>query len=79
MRVPNRMLYRAELVAAAASACLLLLSLIEPQWIEILFDEAPDGGDGSLERWVAIVCSGVALLVFSGLARREKRRLGIAH
>jgi hypothetical protein len=59
MRVPNRMLYRAEL--------------------EMLFNEAPDGGDGSLERWVAIVCSGVALLVFSGLARREKRRLGIAH
>ena len=78
MHVPNRMLYRAELIAAVASACLLLLSLIEPQWIELLFHGAPDGGDGSSERWIGIVCSGFALLLFSGLARREKRRLEIS-
>lgn len=75
MRHPSKVLYWTEIAAAAVSACLLALTLAEPQWIELLFDEAPDGGDGSLERWIVVACSTVTMLLFARLARREKRKL----
>lgn len=44
----------AHLAAAGASAGVCIATLIEPQWFELLFDSAPDGGDGSLQTWVAV-------------------------
>ena len=73
-RISNRMRFLAALVAACLSGVACLATLIEPQWFELLFDEAPDGGDGSLETIVAVVVSLGACVVFAWLARREWRR-----
>ncbi len=74
----RKMLYRAEIAAAIASAALFGLTLIDPQWIETLFEEAPDDGDGSLERWILLSCTFVATVIAAVLARREKRGLETA-
>ena len=59
---------------ALCSAVACVATLIEPQWFELLFDEAPDGGDGSLETIIAVAVSLVACVLFALLARREWRR-----
>ena len=64
----------AALGAAFLSGVACIATLIEPQWFELLFDEAPDGGDGSLETVVAVVVSLAACALFAGLARREWKR-----
>ena len=69
-------LYRLEIAVALASAALLALTLAVPQWIEMLFDAAPDGGDGSAERWIVGALFGLAAVLAAVLARRERRRLG---
>ncbi len=71
-------LYRLEIATALASAALFALTLIEPQWIEMLFQASPDGGDGSAERWVVGTLFGVAAVLAAALARRERRRLDTA-
>lgn len=71
----HRLLYRIEVAAAAVSALLFVLTLIEPQWIETLFDAAPDNGDGSLERWFVLASSFVVAVIATSLARRERRLL----
>lgn len=70
----SRKRFVAALLAASLSGMACVATLIEPQWFELLFDEAPDGGDGSLETIVAVAASLVACLVFTLLARRERRR-----
>jgi hypothetical protein len=70
----SRKRFVAALVAACLSGVVCVATLIEPQWFELLFDESPDGGDGSLETIVAVAVSLVACLVFALLARRERRR-----
>ena len=70
----NRTRFVAALLAACISGGASIATLIEPQWFELLFDESPDGGDGSLETIVAVTVSLVACLVFAWLARREWRR-----
>lgn len=60
----------AHLAAAAASALACVATLIELQWFELLFDSAPDGGGGTLERWEALGVSAAAFVRFAWLARR---------
>jgi hypothetical protein len=62
-----------EIVLAACSAVATGLSIVWPQWIEAVFEEAPDAGDGSAERLIAVVFL-AAMIIFSWLARREWRR-----
>ncbi|MBY0317981.1 MAG: hypothetical protein K2X72_04605 [Reyranella sp.] len=61
----------AYIVAACLSAVTSVATIIQPQWFELLFDEAPDDGDGSLETIVAVVVAALACIAFSLLARRE--------
>lgn len=68
-------LYAAEWAAAALGFAGFVGTLIEPQWIERLFDESPDGGDGSLERWIVGGGFLVAAVIAALLARRERRRI----
>lgn len=68
----------ATVAAAVASASVCIATLVEPQWFELLFDSAPDDGDGSLETLVAVAVSAVACVVFSLLARREWHRTHVA-
>lgn len=70
-------LYRAEVVASGTSMLLFVWTLIDPQWIERWFDEAPDGGDGSAERWLVGGFFFIAAVLAAALARRERRR-GVA-
>jgi hypothetical protein len=70
----HRNRFIAALIAAFLSGVACVATLIEPQWFELLFDEAPDGGDGSLETIIAVAVSLVACVLFALLARREWRR-----
>ena len=78
MTLPRSWLYRAEVAASVVSAALFVLTLVDPQWIERWFDESPDNGDGSAERWIVAGCFLVAAVLAAALARRERRRLGTA-
>ncbi len=69
----SRQRFCLELSAAVVCAAVFVLTLLEPQWFELLFDEAPDGNDGSLESSVAIFASLVATALFVRLALREWR------
>ena len=69
---PRKRLVAALSVALlSAVACIALV--IEPQWFELLFADAPDGGDGSVETVIAVAVSLVACVLFAWLARREWR------
>ena len=72
-------LYRAEVAASVVSALLFVLTLVDPQWIERWFDESPDDGDGSLERWILGGSLLIAALIAGVLARRERRRFVAAN
>lgn len=71
-------LYRTAIAVALASAGLFVLTLFNPQWIELLLGASPDGGDGSLERWILLGCTLVTAALAAALASREKRRLHAA-
>lgn len=75
MPIARRTLFRLEIAIAVASTLLALLTFIEPQWIERLFDAAPDGGDGRVERWIVGGGFLAAAAIAAALARRERRRL----
>jgi hypothetical protein len=68
-----------EAAAAIVSAAVFLITLVEPRWFEMLFDDAPDDGDGSLEGWIALTCSLVASILFARLASVEWRRRSATH
>ena len=74
MKMPSLGRYRAYLVACATSVALFGYTLLDPQWIEHWFDESPDAGDGSAERWVVGGCFLVLAIVAALLARRERAR-----
>jgi hypothetical protein len=71
----RRILYRAEVVMAVVSACLFVLTIIDPTWVETLFDESPDDGDGSLEKSILLGCAAAATVLALALAWRERGRL----
>lgn len=64
----------AEMVVALASSGAAIATLVEPEWIERLFDVAPDGGDGSLETWVVVTACVIAGAVFGWRAAVRLRR-----
>jgi len=74
MRAARRFRFWAAAVGACICACVFVATLVRPQWFELLFDEAPDGGDGSLEAALALVCCVVLGVLLAALAGRERRR-----
>lgn len=77
----SRFRFALEVAAVVACGAIVVATLVQPRWFELLFDEAPDGGDGSLEGLVAIVSSLIAMSVFGLMAVREwrLRPLGDGH
>jgi hypothetical protein len=67
----------AESVSAASVAVLALVTVVWPDWIEIVTDSAPDGGSGALERAVVGVLAATAILL-AAVARAEWRRAAVA-
>jgi len=61
-----------EVVLAAASGCLFVLTLVWKDWLEALGWE-PDGGNGAVE-WLIAAALLAAAFVLGALARREWRR-----
>lgn len=62
---------------AALAAALMLLTLINGEWIEWLTGLDPDRGDGSLE-WIVVTGCFLAFLLCGVLARREWLRSPLA-
>ena len=56
-----------------ASAALLLLTAIVPDWIEVVFGIEPDAGDGSFEITLVAVLA-ACTVSFAMLTRHEWRR-----
>jgi hypothetical protein len=55
-----------------------LVTLAWPTWFETLTGEDPDGGDGSIERWVVRGVAVVAVAVVVLVARTGRRRSAAA-
>lgn len=70
---PVRSRFWGECALALISGNLAVLTLLWPNWIELVLGVEPDGGDGSLERVLVGLCVG-ATVAFSALARTEWRR-----
>jgi len=66
--------YRVEIGTSLVALALFALTLLDPQWIERFFDESPDGGDGSAERWLVGGAFLLASVLAALLAWRERRR-----
>jgi DMSO/TMAO reductase YedYZ heme-binding membrane subunit len=62
-----------EAALAGVSAFLFVLTLFWTEWIEAIFGVDPDGGSGRLE-WAFVAALLVVTLVFTLLARSERRR-----
>lgn len=71
-------LYRAEVATSLLAIASFVLTLVDPQWIERWFDESPDGGDGSAERWLVGGAFLAAAVIAAMLSQRERRRRGAA-
>jgi hypothetical protein len=62
-----------EALLALGNAILLVMTLLWPDWIEIVFDIDPDAGSGALE-WAIVAVTLILTLAFFLLARNEWRR-----
>jgi hypothetical protein len=70
MRKRLRPAFWIESVMACLTAFLALLTLLTPDWIEVVFDIDPDSHSGSVEWGIVVVCC-VATAICYALARRE--------
>jgi len=66
-----------EIGLASISAFLAIITLLWPDWIEIVFHIDPDQDSGSLERLIVGLAI-VLTLTFLVLARREWRRAALS-
>lgn len=62
-----------ETALAVVGGLLGVLTLVTPDWVELVFHVEPDHGSGALE-WALVIALVSASIVFGGLARAEWRR-----
>jgi hypothetical protein len=65
----------AAAIGGSVTGLLLVLTLVWPEWIEMIFHVDPDDGSGALEVAIVVACSAATLLL-GALARRELPRAG---
>jgi hypothetical protein len=73
MRRDLRRLFWVEIGLAACAGVLALITLVSPDWIEVVSGWDPDQHDGSVEAAIVLGLS-VATVAMIGLARSEWRR-----
>ena len=73
MKMAMRLRFWLEAGMATITSVLLVITLLWEDWIEIVFGVSPDGGDGSLERWLVVTLLVVTIVLFV-MARNEWRR-----
>jgi hypothetical protein len=74
MRKGIRALFWGEIALASLTAVLFVITLAWHNWVELLFEIGPDGGDGSLE-WGLVTALFVTTASFVLLAVAEWRRI----
>jgi hypothetical protein len=74
MNSRRRLRMRIEVVLAILFALLAVMTIMDPQWIEQLFEFDPDNGSGETE-WGITAVFGVASLLAALLAGRDWRLL----
>lgn len=67
----SKITFRIEIVLAGLSILAFIATMMWPNWFELVFGADPDGGDGSLERVVALSITGATALVMILLAVRN--------
>ncbi len=67
----SKITFRIEIVLAGLSILAFIATMMWPNWFELVFGADPDGGDGSLERVVALSLTGATALVMILLAVRN--------
>jgi hypothetical protein len=72
-RTVRRRRFYAEAGLTAASPVLLVVTLINQEWIELVFGVDPDHGDGSLE-WLVVAALAVLAVLGALVTRAEWRR-----
>ncbi len=63
----------AEVCAGVVTAIATVLTLLVPEWIEVVFDVDPDHGDGSLE-WLIAAAFAVATVALATLSYLDRPR-----
>ena len=66
--------YWFELGLAVLSGALAVLTLVNREWIEVVFGVDPDEGSGALEWGIVFALGGIAL-ISAVVARAERRRV----
>ena len=69
-----RLRYWFELGVAVLAGALAVLTLVNREWIEVVFGVDPDEGSGALEWGIVFALGGVAL-ISAVVARAERRRV----
>jgi hypothetical protein len=61
-------LFGVAIVLTVLSVVAFVATLVEPEWIEMVFRVDPDEGSGEAERGIALWASGAAAVVFAVFA-----------
>jgi hypothetical protein len=70
----SRLRFVVEVAIAATAALLAMVTVVWPDWIELVFGADPDHGSGSLE-WAVVA----ALVVVAGVLTLSARRTWRTH
>jgi hypothetical protein len=76
-RLTHRGWFRLQALGATATFLAGVLTLLVPDWMEVVIRLEPDGGNGSLELLIVLACF-VATAALSLLARSSYRRIASA-